>query len=161
MKSLSTCIILSFVCVVTASAQSDSFQTLKEKFSGRNDVFCFGASGFLARTVLWMAGEHEFNDAVRDIHDIRLIIIPTSAFHARKVSIAGFKKVLRKDSFEELTRVRDHGDDVSVYLKEAPNRDNRYMVLVEDSDNVVVVEFRGYVDPNVIFNHDELSFNGY
>jgi hypothetical protein len=108
-----------------------------------------------------MAGEHEFNEAVRDIHDIRLITIPRSAFHARKVSIAGFKNVLRKESFQELVRVTEHGDDVSVYLKETPNRDNRYMVLVEEADNVVVIEFRGYVDPDVIFNHDKLSFNGY
>lgn len=159
MKSLTACVILFFIIVSTASAQSDSFQTLRAKFSDRNDVFCFGSSGFLARTVLWMAGEHEFHDAVRDIRDIRVLTIPTSAFHAKRVSIAGFKNVLRKDSFEELATFSEHRENISVYVKETPDHDNRYMVLVEDADNVVVVEFRGYVDPNLIFDHDELSYS--
>ena len=161
MKSLVTSVILSVLFVSTATAQQGSFETLRQKFSGQNDVFCISTSGFLARTVLWMADEHEFTEAIRDIHNIRLITIPKSAFEARKVSVSGFKNVMRKDSFEELARISDHGDDVSIYLKTTPNRDNRYIVLVEESDNVVVIEFRGYVDPALILNHDKISFNSY
>lgn len=155
MKTLFAYLALCLLFATTTMAQSDSFLTLKEKFSGSHDVFCFGTNGFLARTVLHLAGEHEFTHAVKDIHSIRLITVPMEAFRQQRVTLPGFKHVLSKDAFEELASVKDGSDHVTVYLKSTKDRDNRYMVLVEEPDEVVVIEIQGYIDPNLILNYEK------
>jgi len=158
MKTIATCIILSLVITTSALTQSKSFLTLKEKFSNGKDVYSFSTSGLFARTILWMAGEHEFNDAIKSIKNISLITVPKSAFKSEGVTVSGFKKVLREDSFEELVRVKDHGDDVTMYIKPTQNRNNRYIILVEEYDEVVVIELKGYVDPDFLLKNESLTF---
>jgi len=55
-------------------------------------------------------------------------------------------------------RVKDHGDDVTVYIKPTQNRNSRYIILVEESDEVVVIELDGYVDPDYLLNNGSISF---
>ncbi len=159
MRTITTCIIISVLLTSSALAQSNSFLKFKEKFSNADGVHCFSTNGFLAKTVLWMAGEHEYHKAIKEIQNVSLITAPKSAFRAEGVTVAGFKKVLRDDSFEELAHVRDNGDDVTIYLKTTQSKSSRYMILVEDSDNVVAIEIRGYIDPKFFINNTSLCFN--
>jgi Domain of unknown function (DUF4252) len=158
MRKITTCIVL---CVVAhcVSAQSNSFQTFREKFSDGEDVHHFSTNGFLARTVLWMAGEHEFNSAIKSIRSINLMSVPKSAFRQEEVTVRGFKKVLREDAFEELTRIKDHSDDVTLYIRSTQSRNNRYIILIEQSDQVVLIEMTGYVDQDFWLNNKSLSFS--
>jgi hypothetical protein len=145
-----------------ALAQSKSYRLLREKFSGSQNVYSIRTSGFMARTVLWMAGEREYNEAIRDVHSVRLIVIPKDAFRKQNVTLAGFKEVTKKDGFEELTHVRDHGDDVTILLQtpSRKNPDNRYLLLVEENDQVVAIEIRGYIDPDRLLKYkDTIAYN--
>jgi len=159
MRTFAAFAILSVFITVSGLAQSKSFRSLQDKFSEDEDVYCFRTNGFLARTVLWMAGEHEFTKAIKDIENVSLITVPKSAFISRGVSVSGYKAILRKDLFEELARVDEQGDHVTLYMKSIENGNNRYMVLIEEPGTVVVIEFRGYVDPNLILKHEKLSYN--
>lgn len=148
----------------TAIAQSNSFQALREKFRGERDVVALHASGSFARTILWIAGEKDFKDAISDVDDIRFIVIPKKAFRANAVSLNGFKKIAREDAFEELARVNDHGDDVTLmmqtsYSKKHDTKDNRYLVVVESSNEVVVMEIKGYIDPNLTIYKERIAYN--
>jgi len=158
MKTLFTAFVL-IVSLSTSVAQSDSFITLKEKFSGQEDVFSFGTNGFFARTILWMAGEHEFTNAVKDIKSIRLITIPKESFRNKAVSVNGFKHVLEKDSFEQLAHVKEDGDDITIYLQSTKLKNNRYMILVEEHDEVVAIEISGYIDPKLLLECNDLGEN--
>jgi len=161
MKKITTCIFFYLVISATipVAAQSNSFQAFRDKFSRGEDVHHFSTNGLFARTVLWMAGEHEFNDAVTSIKSINLVTVPKSAFKQEKVTISGFKKVLKKDSFEELVRIKDNGDDVTLYIRSTESHNNRYIILIEQSDNVVVIELKGYVDPDFLLNNSSLSIS--
>ena len=108
--------------------------------------------------VLGMAGEWEFKEAINDVQHVRLITIPADEFKAQGLSVSGFKKLLVKDSFEELASVRDHGDDVTFYLQTTGNK-NRYMIVVQEPDEVVVIEMRGTIDANLLLAPEKaLSF---
>jgi hypothetical protein len=150
-----------FIGIINISiAQSDTFQTLRNKFGGRENVYSFAASGFLARTVLWVAGEHDYRDAIKSIKTFRFITIPKSAFAEQKVSIKGLKKLILKDSFDELVSVKDHGDNVTVYIQEDPKqKNNLYFLLVDDGNEVIAIEIRGYIDPSVLKDDNHLSYN--
>jgi hypothetical protein len=151
MKSICITIILSITALAFVGAQSHSFKTLKEKFSESEDVQTFKASGFLARTVLWIAGEKEFIRAIKKVKNIRLITIPKSAFEEQSVSVGGFKKVLTIDSYEELALISDRSDAVGVYLQSNENSNiNRYFILIDNPQEVVAVELKGYIDPEIL-----------
>lgn len=133
---------------VAAQAQSEAYQTMREKFRGEENVFAFGASGFFARAILGMAGEHDYKRAIKDVRNMRFIVVPKKAFHDQHVTVGGLKKVLRADGFHELAHVRDRGEDISLFLQEGKrDKDDRYFLLVEEQDEVVAFEIRGYVDP--------------
>lgn len=105
-----------------------------------------------------MAGEWEFKDAIRDVQHVRIITIPIEEFEARGLSVKGFKKLLKKDSFEELASIRDQGDDVTFYLQ-STGKKNRYVVVIQEIDEVVVIEMKGLIDTNFLLDKDKsLSF---
>ena len=105
----------------------------------------------MARTVLWVAGERDFKRAIKDVKNIRLITIPKAAFEEQALSVAGFKKVLQKDSYEELALISDRSDAVGVYLQSTESSNvNRYFILIDNPREVVAVELKGYIDPEIL-----------
>lgn len=156
-------ILFTFIALMFASAstfaQSKSFVTLKDKFAGEDDVHHFAVSGFFARSILWMADEHEFYKAIEDVQTIRLIVIPRDAFQAQDVTVNGFKKVLLSDGFEELARVKDSGDDVTIFHQASAKKKDRYFMLVEDDNEIVGIEIKGYIDPKFILEKQPVAFN--
>jgi hypothetical protein len=131
---------------IGAQAQSKSYQMLKDNFIDQPDVHSFSVSGWMGRTILNLAGEFEFKEAIRELKHIRLMTIPSSEFENRNLTINGFKRVLLQDSYQELAFIRDNGDDVSIYIKEGNNNKNHYFVLVEEEQEVVAIEMKGYID---------------
>lgn len=135
-------------------AQSKSFQTLHDHFAGREDVHAFSINGFFCRLALSMAIDEDdelLRNLSRDIDHVRFMVIPKDEFYKQDLSVNGFKKYLLKDSFEQMMSVRDQGDNVNVYMREDGNHTNRYFVLVEETDEVVAIEMKGYIDP-ALFN---------
>lgn len=143
-----------------SGAQSESFQALEKKFSSEENVFTLSTSGVFARTVLWLAGEHEFKRAMKQVKNIRLITIPATAFEQNKVSVAGFKKIVAEDSYEELALVRDRVEEVTLYVQSLENSSlNRYLILIDNPEEVVAVEIKGYIDPGLLNNqHLKVSY---
>ncbi|MEJ1241356.1 DUF4252 domain-containing protein [Chryseolinea sp. T2] len=134
-------------------AQSQSFQTFKNKFAGEDDVHCFKVSGFIVRSVLGMAGEHEAKEAVRGIHRVRLAVVPRDAFNAQKVSVNGFRRILHEDNFDEMMSFRENGDHVTVYSNSPRHDDEQcYLMLVESDEEVVLIEVLGNVNETYFKN---------
>ena len=147
MKSIVTLIFVFLMAATSVVAQSNSYQQLKNKFKDQPDVYSFSFSGWMGRIVLNLAGEYEFKNAIKDIKYMRLITIPQSEFSVQNVSVNGFKKLLKQDSFEELAFIHDQGEEVSIYLREGNNHKNHYFVLIEEEREVVAIELKGYLDP--------------
>ncbi|MGC3943900.1 MAG: DUF4252 domain-containing protein [Chryseolinea sp.] len=141
-------ILLAFTLTYQESvAQSQSFQTFKNKFAGEEDVHCFNVSGFVVRSVLGMAGEHEAKEAVRGIHKVRLAVVPRDAFEAQNVSVKGFRRILHQDNFDEMMSFRENGDAVTVFSNSpSHHNDQCYMMLVESDDEIVLIEILGHVN---------------
>lgn len=151
MKSILFTIITIVAFTVSTNAQIDSFQTIKNKFGWRDNVHSFSGSGFLARTVLWLAGEHDYKNSINDVRSVRLITIPKQAFADANVTVNGLKKLLRKDSYETLAEVKDHDDDVTLYMQSSKKSSiNRYFLLVDNKTELVAIELRGSIDPQIL-----------
>ena len=157
MKTFCAGVVLSLVMVTTAFSQSDSFIALKEKFAYHPDAYSFSTSAFWGGALVWLAGEHEFYDAIKQVKRISFISVPKDAFKYEDVTVAGFKKVVRRDSFQELARMKENGDVITFYMKSTESRNNRYMILVEDSENLIAIELTGYIDPEFLLKCESHS----
>lgn len=160
MKKITILSLLTLALSITAKGQSKSYEMLREKFRGQSEVVSFSTSGFLARTVLWMSGENDYLDAVRDIRHVRLSVIPESAFRKNNVTLGGFKKIAMKDGFEELAHVKEKGDDVTLLLQTPKHeKNNRYLLLVDSNSEIVVMEITGYIDPKILLrDKDKIAY---
>jgi hypothetical protein len=156
MKKITICFIIFLAISSSVSAQSNSFLAFGEKFSDQDEVHHFRTNGFLARSVIWIAGEHEFTRAIKSVRSIDLIVVPKAAFKRERVTVSGFKKVLKLDSFDELARVKDHGDEVTLYARLTQSRNHRYMILIEQPDEVVLIELEGNIDPDLLMKTSSL-----
>ncbi|MBY0435022.1 MAG: DUF4252 domain-containing protein [Cyclobacteriaceae bacterium] len=139
---------------LTLSAQSKSFQALRDHFADRENVHAFSLSGFLCRTALRIAlsDDPSLRAMARDINHVRFIVIPKDEFAKQKLSVNGFKGYLAKDKFEVMATVRDKGEVVSFFHRLDDNKKDRYFVLVEESREVVAIELKGYIDPSIFKN---------
>lgn len=120
----------SLLSYLSADAQSRSFQTFRDRFKGDHDVHCFGVNGSIVRMVLGIAGEQEAKEAVRNIHKVRMAIVPREAFLQQQVTVAGFRKVMREDAFDELMSFRENGDEVTVYSNTPAHSDDQYYLML-------------------------------
>ncbi len=131
-----------------AFSQSNAYLNFKEKFRGRENVVSVSASGFLTRTMLMFAGEDEVNEAIRDVRKVRMTVVPRAAFRTEDVTVKGFIRHAKKNNFEELFNLHEHGDDV-VLLQETRTKKrapDRYLLLIDDNSEVILFELTGYID---------------
>jgi hypothetical protein len=137
--------------LITASlstfAQSESFLTLKEKFSDSRNVTSISVGGFILRTALLISGEDDYRGEFGDVSNIRLINIPIEELDKRNLKISGFKKVLRNDNFEEVVSASEDGEHVTIYMQERKRNKNLYFLLIEGEDQILAIEIKGYLDP--------------
>jgi hypothetical protein len=155
---LSALIIAFLISVNFCVGQSKTFKTLKNKFRHHDGVSHFSASGIFARTALRIAGDHEYRKAVTQLKSIRFITIPKAAFEREDVSVGGLKKLAVSDSFQEMLTVADHDDQVSLFIRPGKkDRFNKYFLVVDDAEEVVVVEIKGQIDPEIIRKNSAIS----
>lgn len=154
--------LLFFVITVSSFAQSESFQTLKDHFSGKDQVESFSLSGFWCRAAMSivMDDEEELKAMMKEIDQVRFMVIPKIEFDKQNLSVNGFRKFITKDSFEEVMSIREHGEKINIFHRVDGNKKNRYFVLIEQENEVVALELKGYIDPEMFKDGDNrISFN--
>ena len=66
---------------------------------------------------------------------------------------------MKRDGFEELARIKDNGDDVTLYIQSSNKRKDRYMILVEEDSEIVAIELKGSIDPEFLLEHQPVAIN--
>ncbi len=145
MKRLLLLIVLT--APLSVYAQSDVFQTFRKKFRGEEGAHYLNVSGFVVRTMLAIADEDEARRAMKDISRIHLMVVPREAFSTKRVTVAGFKRVMQDNHFEHVLDAKDGSDKVAIYSYTPSRReDQSHLMVIESDDNVLLIEFSGFVD---------------
>lgn len=132
---------------LSAVAQSAGMYAMKQRFKGAEDVHHVKVSGGLARMAFKFIDDPEFKEAVQEIKSVEFITIPREQFKREGVTVRGYQKFLAENHFEELIHMRDNYDNISVYLApESTNKFDRYLILVDNEREVVLVELKGRID---------------
>ena len=129
-------------------AQSKSYQELRNHFAGQPDVKSFGFSGPVCKMIVNIIGweDENLSDALSGVKHVRFMTIPKQEFDNQGLSVRGFRSRLVKDNFEVMAAFRDNGSDMTLYHRPEKNTD-RYFMLVDDGDEVLAIEMKGYIDP--------------
>jgi hypothetical protein len=133
-------------------AQSESYEQLREQFIDRENVHSFSVSGFWCRMLMgWVIEEDElFRQALQEVKHVRALIVPQQEWRQDFQSSAEFLRTLKGDGFEELATIRDRGEKLSFYIRPDGKRRNQYFILIEEANEVVAIELRGYLDPELL-----------
>lgn len=102
-----------------------------------------------------MAGEQEYNKAIKKVKHIRFTTIPKKAFQKEEVTVAGFIRKAKEDAFDELAEVNEYGDRITLLLQQPAkkrNRTNHYLLIVEEGSEVMVMEIAGYIDHELLID---------
>jgi hypothetical protein len=166
MKKITTLIIALVLLSSVAFSQSKSYNALREKFRGYENVFSLSTSGFLTRTMLVFAGEHQINRAIKDVRKVRMTVVPRKAFKAERLTVDGFIKFAQKDGFEQLFQVHEYGDEVTLLRQTiGKKKADRYLLLIDGNSELVAFEMSGYIDHELMlrymknqerYNHQEI-----
>jgi Domain of unknown function (DUF4252) len=133
-------------------AQSESYEQLREQFIDRENVHSFSVSGFWCRMLMgWVIEEDElFRQALQEVKQVRALVVPQQEWRQDFQSSAEFLRTLKGDGFEELATIRDRGEKLSFYIRPDGKRRNQYFILIEEANEVVAIELRGYLDPELL-----------
>jgi hypothetical protein len=147
--------ILLVISVQFASAQSRSYQDLQRNFEGQGDVRSFGLGSGMCRLIVSIIGneEEEVAEALKGVKHVRFMTIPKEEFDNRGLSVRGFRSRLAKDRFELMANFKNSDDNVTVYHR-SEEKSDRYFVLIDEHDNLIAIEMKGYIDPSAF--KDEL-----
>ncbi len=139
------------VLAVPSFAQSRSYETLRNKFRGKEGVHSFSIGGILLRAALGIVAHDEdpLRQSMRNVSHVRFMVIPEDAFAEEKVSVNGFKNYLKNDSYDQVAEIKEKGERITIFHRGEGNRDGRYFVLVEDNGEVVAMEIKGDMDLSV------------
>jgi len=107
-----------------------------------------------------MEDEEELKGMMNGIDHVRFIVIPKEEFKDQNLTVNGFRKVIANDSYEEVMSIHDKGDHINIFHRTEGNKKNRYFVLIEQPDEVVALELKGYIDPELFKNeNNRITFN--
>jgi hypothetical protein len=146
-------LVLAMVCATSLSfGQSDSYRMLRAQFEDSDEVKSYRLSGFMCKIIVNIIEDDDDNvvEALKQVKKVRVMTIPKSEFELRNVTVKGFKSRLPKDNFELMADF-DHGDEsVAFYHRAEKKNKNRYFVVIDDHNQVIAIEMKGYIDPAVL-----------
>lgn len=155
-------LVLAMTCAAgILNAQSDSYRMLRSQFDDSPDVRSYRLRGLMIRLVAEIVEDEDERLAasLRDVKRVRLMIIPKEEFAQKGVTVSGFKSRLPKDKFELMGDFRDEGGSVAFYHRAEKRGKNCYFVIIDQDDEVVAIEMKGYIDPAVMVDSDAFTSN--
>ena len=133
--------LLTVFCAMGTFAQSKLFEKC-EKIKGVTTVY-------VSKAMLQMAGDANVTDdmnlsaVIKKLNSLEVINAESSA------SVVELNKLIKelnlngKNGYEIMMSVNDDEQNVKIYMKKMANNTNEYVILVEESDEVLVVLMNG------------------
>jgi hypothetical protein len=143
------------------NAQSKSYKTLHSQFADGEDVKSYRLRGLMIRLVAEIVEDEDqrLAAALRDVKRVRLMTIPKEEFTVRDVTVSGFKSRLSSDRFELMGDFRDEEGSVAFFHREEKRGKNCYFVIIDQDDEVIAIEMKGYIDPVIMADGATLTSN--
>ncbi len=133
--------LLTVFCAMGTFAQSKFFEKC-EKIKGVTTVY-------VSKAMLQMAGDANVTDdmnlsaVIKKLNSLELINAESPASVVELNKLIKELNINQKNGYEIMMSVNDDEQNVKIYMKKMANNTNEYVILVEESDEVLVVLMNG------------------
>jgi hypothetical protein len=143
------------------NAQSNSYRMLHKQFADSDEVKSYRLRGLMIRLVAEIVEDEDERLAasLRNIKRVRLLTIPKEEFKVQELTVSGFKSRLPKDRFELMGDFRDEEGSVAFFHRAEKRGKNCYFVIIDQDDEVIAIEMKGYIDPAIMVDQDAFTSN--
>jgi hypothetical protein len=155
-------LVLAICCAAgMVQAQSNSYKMLRSEFSDDPDVKSYHLRGWMIRLVAQIVEDDDarLSASLREVKRVRLITIPKEQFAKEDVTVSGFKSKLPGDHFELMGDFRDGEGSVAFFHRPEKRGKNCYFVIIDQDDEVIAIEMKGYIDPAIMVDRDRFTSN--
>lgn len=125
-----------FISFFSLQAQSESFRGIFDQLPGNNKFF------FYPSTLRALSGgNEEFLDFVKDIKNLKLVVIDAEDENFKKLELNKFREEIANEGFAELMTIKEGNSLVTVL-----EHDETTLALLNSKDNVAIVEMVGKIN---------------
>ena len=134
--------LLLLVCIQLTSAQSKSISRFRADHPENSNMFFYSSTLNMLNT----QNLPEFADLIKDIEEIRILNYDKEKQHLSSDYIAGLKKELVSEEYNNLMMMNDKGNAISLYSREKHGKTVGFVALVEDKKSLTLIDLVGSID---------------
>lgn len=136
-------VMLMSATVIAASAQSRTTEKLEDQFEDSRAFFFYNNT----LRMINQADDPEFDEIIRDIEKMKLLIIRKNA---EGFDLKNIARDYKSEDFEEIMTSRHKGRNFDIFLREEGGKTRAMLALVNDEDNLFVLDILGSIDPGKV-----------
>jgi hypothetical protein len=135
-------ILLLLFCTQFVSGQSKSISRFRADHPENSNMF------FYSSTLKMLNTENvpEFADLIKDIEEIRILNYDKEKQHLSSEYIAGLKKALAGEDYNNLMMMNEKGNAINLYSREKHGKTVGFVALVEDKVSLTLIDLVGGID---------------
>jgi hypothetical protein len=130
------------ICTQILSAQSKSISRFRADHPENTNMFFYSSTLKMLNT----ENNAQLADLIRDIEEIRVLNYDKEKQHLTSQYIAGLKKALTEEDYNNLMMMNEKGNAINLYSREKHGKTVGFVALVEDKGSLTVIDLVGSID---------------
>ena len=122
--------------------QNDPIDAFFQEYKGVAEATQIDLGGMILDFAISNADDEEEANLLRKISKLKVLTIPRGDLVSPE-KVMELRTAVMANDFEELIQVRDEGDLVSIFMREADDSITNLLLLVEEEDEFVFVSLEG------------------
>lgn len=137
-------ILILLVCTQFVSGQSKSISRFRADHPENTNMFFYSSTLKMLNTDK-VPG---FAELIKDIEEIRILNYDKEKQHLSSEYIAGLKKALAGEEYNNLMMMNEKGNAINLYSREKHGKTVGFVALVEDKSSLTLIDLVGSIDVN-------------
>jgi hypothetical protein len=130
------------VCSQIVSAQSKSISRFRADHPENTNMFFYSSTIKMLNT----QNNPGFADLIKDIEEIRVLNYDKEKQHLTPEYIAGLKKSLAGEDYNNLMMMNEKGNAINLYSREKNGKTVGFVALIEDKGSLTLIDLVGSID---------------
>jgi hypothetical protein len=130
------------ICSQLLSAHSKSISRFRADHPENSNMFFYSSTLKMLNT----ENAPEFADLIKDIEEIRILNYDKEKQHLSLEYIAGLKKALESEDYNNLMMMNEKGNAINLYSREKHGKTVGFVALVEDKGSLTLIDLVGSID---------------
>ena len=134
--------LLLLFCTQFVAAQSKSISRFRADHPENSNMFFYSSTLKMLNT----ENAPQFADLIKDIEEIRILNYDKEKQNLSKEYIAGLKKDLASEEYNNLMMMNEKGSAINLYSREKHGKTVGFVAVVEDKGSLTLIDLVGSID---------------